>query len=385
MLSKFWTLGLKGIDGFIVSVEVDISSGLPSYSVVGLPDTGIKESKDRVIAAIKNSGFDFPVKKITVNLAPAEIKKAGTHFDLPIALGILCAAGKINKNAAEKIKNYAFIGELALDGSLRPVSGVLPMAMTLKNKESKVKNIIVPSANSEEASAAKINALKANSIKDIVRFLNGEGELEICQKSEKIEEIQDRGDFSEVKSQAFAKRALEIAAAGFHNVIMVGPPGSGKSMLSKRFPSILPSLTYEECLEVTKIYSVSGLIKSSKLITLRPFRDPHHTISNAALIGGGSNPRPGEASLAHYGVLFLDEFSEFSRGAIESLREPLESKEITVARVKESVVYPAKFLLIAAMNPCPCGYFLTPQKNVLARLRRFTSIVLKYRGRYWIE
>ncbi|MBU2530118.1 MAG: YifB family Mg chelatase-like AAA ATPase, partial [Elusimicrobia bacterium] len=312
---------------------------------------------------IRNSGFDFPVKKITVNLAPAEIKKAGTHFDLPIALGILCAAGKINKNAAEKIKKTAFIGELALDGSLRPVSGVLPMTMALKNKNSKVKNIIVPSANSEEAAAAKINALKANSIKNIVDYLNGEGELELCQKSEEIEEIQDRGDFSEVKSQAFAKRALEIAAAGFHNVIMVGPPGSGKSMLSKRFPSILPSLSYEECLEVTKIYSISGLIKSSKLISLRPFRDPHHTISNAALIGGGSNPRPGEASLAHYGVLFLDEFSEFSRAAIESLREPLESKEITVARVKESIVYPAKFILIAAMNPCPCGYFSHPTKD----------------------
>ena len=363
MLSKFWSLGLKGIDGFIVSVEVDIASGLPSYSVVGLPDTGIKESKNRVIAAVRNSGFDFPVKKITVNLAPAEIKKAGTHFDLPMALGVLSACGKIKKSADDKIKNTAFIGELALDGSLRPVSGVLPMIMALKNEKSKVKNIIVPSANSEEAAAAKINALKANSVKDIVNYLNGEEELEVCQKSEEVQKARYRGDFSEVKSQAFAKRALEIAAAGFHNVIMVGPPGSGKSMLSKRFPSILPSLSYEECLEVTKIYSVSGLIKSSKLMSLRPFRDPHHTISNAALIGGGSNPRPGEASLAHYGVLFLDEFSEFSRSAIESLREPLESKEITVARVKESIVYPSKFLLIAAMNPCPCGYLSHPIKE----------------------
>ncbi|MCK5356803.1 MAG: ATP-binding protein, partial [Elusimicrobiales bacterium] len=255
MLSKFWSLGLKGIDGFIVSVEVDIASGLPSYSVVGLPDTGIKESKNRVIAAVRNSGFDFPVKKITVNLAPAEIKKAGTHFDLPMALGVLSACGKIKKSADDKIKNTAFIGELALDGSLRPVSGVLPMIMALKNEKSKVKNIIVPSANSEEAAAAKINALKANSVKDIVNYLNGEEELEVCQKSEEVQKARYRGDFSEVKSQAFAKRALEIAAAGFHNVIMVGPPGSGKSMLSKRFPSILPSLSYEECLEVTKIYS----------------------------------------------------------------------------------------------------------------------------------
>ncbi|MEA3306366.1 MAG: YifB family Mg chelatase-like AAA ATPase [Elusimicrobiota bacterium] len=365
MLSKFWSLGLKGINGFIVGVEVDIASGLPTYSVVGLPDAGIKESKDRVIAAIRNSGFDFPVKKITVNLSPAEIKKAGTHFDLPMALGILRACDKINKSADEKIKDTAFIGELALDGSLRPVSGVLPMTMALKNKNSKIKTIIVPASNSEEAAAAKVSAFKAKSIKDIVKFLNGEGELDVCRKTEKTEEVCDRGDFSEVKSQAFAKRALEIAAAGFHNVIMVGPPGSGKSMLSKRFPSILPSLDYEECLEVTKIYSVSGLIKSSKLMSLRPFRDPHHTISNAALIGGGSNPRPGEASLAHYGVLFLDEFSEFSRAAIESLREPLESKEIRVARVKESVVYPAKFILIAAMNPCPCGYLSHPTKECI--------------------
>ena len=393
MLSKFWSLGLKGMDGFIVSVEVDIASGLPTYSVVGLPDTPIKEAKGRVIAAIRNSGFDFPARKITINLAPAEIKKAGTHFDLPMALGILLSLGEINNSgesgfsssyqakkseggfnltevarsagsaAAEKIKNTAFIGELALDGSLRPVFGVLPMIMALKKKNSKIKNIIVPSGNSEEAAAAKINALKADSIKDIVNYLNGEGELEVCRKSEKNEEVQISEDFSEVKSQAFAKRALEIAAAGFHNVIMVGPPGSGKSMLSKRFPSILPSLSYEECLEVTKIYSISGLIKSSKLMSLRPFRNPHHTISNAALIGGGSNPRPGEASLAHYGVLFLDEFSEFSRAAIESLREPLESREITIARVKESIVYPAKFILIAAMNPCPCGYLSHPQKE----------------------
>ena len=355
MLSKLHTLGLRGIEGFDIRVEVDIAAGLPSYAVVGLPDAGIKESKDRVVAAVRNSGFDFPVKRITVNLAPAEVKKTGTHFDLPIALGVLAASGKVGKEAAGRFETSVFIGELALDGALRPVVGVLPMLLSLK-KAGVRGAVIVPRENSAEAALSGLECLAAGSLREVLDWINGAAEIPACFRAERQRSI-SVGDFSEVKSQAFAKRALEIAAAGGHNVIMIGPPGTGKSMLARRFASILPPLTDEEALEVTKIYSVSGLIKSSSLVTERPFREPHHTISDAALIGGGTNPRPGEVSLAHNGVLFLDEFTEFSRPAIESLREPLESWKVTVSRVKETVVYPARCLLLAAMNPCPCGYF----------------------------
>jgi magnesium chelatase family protein len=355
MLSKLRTLGLRGIDGFNIMVEVDIAPGMPTYSVVGLPDTGIKESKDRVVAAIRNSGFDFPVKRITVNLSPAEVKKTGTHFDLPIALGVLSASGKLRKEAAGRLETTVFLGELALDGALRPVVGVLPMLLSLK--KSGVRGaVIVPAGNSAEAALSGLECLAAGSLKETLDWINGAAELPACSPAERERRPAVLGDFSEVKSQAFAKRALEIAAAGGHNVIMIGPPGTGKSMLARRFASILPPLTDEEALEVTKIYSVIGLIKSSRLVTERPFREPHHTISDAALIGGGTTPKPGEVSLAHNGVLFLDEFTEFSRPAIESLREPLESWKVTVSRVKETVVYPARCLLVAAMNPCPCGY-----------------------------
>ncbi len=355
MLSKLRTLGLRGIEGFNIRVEVDIAAGLPSYAVVGLPDTGIKESKDRVVAAVRNSGFDFPVKRITVNLAPAEVRKTGTHFDLPIALGVLAASGKVEKAGFGRLETSVFIGELALDGALRPVIGVLPMLLSLKKAGLRVP-VIVPRKNSAEAALSGLECLAAGSLKEVLDWVNGAAELPACIKGERERAAGAAGDFSEVKSQAFAKRALEIAAAGGHNVIMIGPPGTGKSMLARRFASILPPLTDEEALEVTKIYSVSGLIKSSSLVTERPFREPHHTISDAALIGGGTNPRPGEVSLAHNGVLFLDEFTEFSRAAIECLREPLESWKVTVSRVKETVVYPARCLLLAAMNPCPCGY-----------------------------
>ncbi|MBI4802839.1 MAG: YifB family Mg chelatase-like AAA ATPase [Elusimicrobia bacterium] len=362
MLSELWTLGLKGIDGFKIRVEVDIASGLPSYAVVGLPDAAIKESKGRVAAAVRNSGFDFPVKKITINLSPAEVKKTGTHFDLPIALGVLAASGNIDKKAAGSFETLVFIGELALDGSLRPVAGVLPMLLALK-KVGGIKAVIVPGENSAEAAVSGLPCFYAGTLKDVAAWLAGAKELAVCKAVQSPERGCAPGDLSEVKNQALAKRALEIAAAGFHNVIMIGPPGAGKSMLAKRFGSILPPLTADESLEATKIYSVSGLIKSSSLITERPFREPHHSISDAALIGGGSVPRPGEVSLAHNGVLFLDEFTEFSRPAREALREPLESWQVTVSRVRDTVVYPARCLLIAAMNPCPCGYFGHPTRE----------------------
>ncbi|HBA60057.1 MAG TPA: magnesium chelatase [Elusimicrobia bacterium] len=360
MLAKVYTLALKGIDGFPVNAEVYIASGLPAYCVVGLPDAAVKEAKDRVVAAVRNSGYEFPSKRITVNLAPAEIRKAGTHFDLPIALGVLAASGKLGKKPPARLEDSFFIGELALDGSLRPVAGVLPMLLALKGTGRKA---VLPEGNSAEAAVSGVECLAASSLAQVARWLAGEGELKPCVPGPRPETAAASPDFCEVKGQAFAKRALEIAAAGFHNVIMVGPPGSGKSMLARRFGSLLPAMSFDESLETTKLYSVSGLGRPGRLVGERPFREPHHTISDAALIGGGSTPRPGEISLAHNGVLFLDEFPEFSRAAIEALREPLEASRVTVSRVRDSVVYPARFMLVAAMNPCPCGYLGHPTRE----------------------
>lgn len=372
MFCRLKTLGFRGIDGFEVGAETDVSGGLPSYNIVGLPDAAIKESRDRVMSALRNSGFKPPARKVTVNLAPAEVRKAGSHFDLPIALGILISSGLLKPS--RNIDNFFFLAELSLDGALRPVTGLLPMLISLKENSPNARALIPPE-NAAEAEMAGINYICAKDLREACLFISGEMELSKPQKIDRIEQDCENADFSEVRGQHTAKRAAEIAAAGLHNLIMVGPPGSGKSMIAKRLFSIMPPMSEKEMLETTKIYSVWG--RSSKVISRRPFREPHHSISDIALIGGGQNPRPGEVSLSHNGILFLDELPEFSRTAIEGLREPLENKKITVARVKDAVTYPADFLLIAAANPCPCGYYSHPTRPCVCT----PVAVQKYRNR----
>lgn len=365
MLSKVKSFGLNGIEGFLTTIETDIVGGVPHFDIVGLGDTAVKEAKERVKSAIRNSGFEYPVKHYTINLAPADVKKEGPLYDLGIAVGILSASEQIT---SKKYKDFIYIGELSLDGSIKKVRGVLPILISARAMG--FKKIIVPKENSEEARfISGMEIYSFSTLREVVGFLNNEIEenvspIEIKTYEDVIKNVSNKLDFENVKGQASAKRALEIAAAGGHNVLMIGPPGSGKSMLAKCFSGILPDLTFEEALEVTKIHSIAGELDLKEgIVSQRPFRTPHHTATTISMTGGGMHSKPGEISLAHNGVLYLDEFPEYNRSLIETLRQPLEDGTITVARANQTITYPSSFTLIASMNPCPCGNYGSKDKE----------------------